>query len=217
MFWWGWAVKVKELRTLIGSDFFQTWKLSSWKPYLCLVTHSYSDKLVLRRIQYFITKIWCIGCAQNFNFDYILIANTNPCTWNISRIRRKMYQISARFHVVILITWIFTDTRRSKNIQKNVKFVWKIRTQHRPNRQGKKLSNLLTGFICWKHTHIFKFLINLWFKHACYDFKILMHTSKGEEINFKFQVIQFRFCQVKLRQTFIQRQVQEISTTNLLG
>ena len=52
---------------------------------------------------------------------------------------------------------------------------------------------------------------------ACYDFKILMHTSKGEEINFKFQVIQLRFCQVKLRQTFIQRQVQEISTTNLLG
>ena len=25
------------------------------KPYLCLVTHSYSDKLVLRRKQYFIT------------------------------------------------------------------------------------------------------------------------------------------------------------------
>ena len=25
------------------------------KPYLCLVTNSYSDKLILRRIQYFIT------------------------------------------------------------------------------------------------------------------------------------------------------------------
>ena len=67
MFWWGWAVKAKELRILVGSDFFQTWKLSSWKPYLCLVTHSYSDKLVLGRIQSFITNIWCIGCAQIFN------------------------------------------------------------------------------------------------------------------------------------------------------
>ena len=28
---------------------------------------------------------------------------------------------------------------------------------------------------------------------ACHDFKILMHTSKGEEINFKFLFIQFRF------------------------
>ena len=35
------------------SDFFQPGKLSSWKPYLCLVTHSYSDKLVLRRIKHF--------------------------------------------------------------------------------------------------------------------------------------------------------------------
>ena len=34
---------------------FQTWKLSSWKPHLFLVTHSYSDEVVLRRIQYFIT------------------------------------------------------------------------------------------------------------------------------------------------------------------
>ena len=47
-----------------------------------------------------------------------------------------MYQTSARFDVIVLITWILTDTRRSKNIQKNVKFVWKIRTQHRPNKQG---------------------------------------------------------------------------------
>ena len=28
---------------------------------------------------------------------------------------------------------------------------------------------------------------------ACHDFKILTHTSKGEEINFKFLFIQFRF------------------------
>ena len=31
----------------------------------------------------------------------------------------KMYQTSARFDVIVLITWILTDTRRSKTIQKN--------------------------------------------------------------------------------------------------
>ena len=46
-----------------------------------------------------------------------------------------MYQTSARVHVIILITWILIDTRRSKNIHKNVKFVWKNRTQRRPNKQ----------------------------------------------------------------------------------
>ena len=40
-------------------------------------------------------------------------------------------QTSVRFHVIILVTWILTDTR-SKSIQKNV---WKIRTQHGPNKQ----------------------------------------------------------------------------------
>ena len=72
MFWWAWAVKVKELKTLVGSEIFQAWKLSPWKPYLCPVTHSYSDKLVLGRIQYFITNIWCIGCAQIFNLAILL-------------------------------------------------------------------------------------------------------------------------------------------------
>ena len=46
-----------------------------------------------------------------------------------------MCHTPARFHVIILITWILTDTRRSKNIQKNVNCFWKIRTQHRPNKQ----------------------------------------------------------------------------------
>ena len=46
-----------------------------------------------------------------------------------------MYLTSARFGVIILITWILSDTRRSKNIQKNAKFVWKIGTQHGPNKQ----------------------------------------------------------------------------------
>ena len=39
-----------------------------------LVTHFYSDKLVLRRIQYFITNIWCIGCAEIFNVTISFIA-----------------------------------------------------------------------------------------------------------------------------------------------
>ena len=68
----GWAVRAKELKILVGSDFFQTWKLSSWKPYLCPIIHSYSDKLVLRRIQYFIAKIWSISCAKNFNLTILL-------------------------------------------------------------------------------------------------------------------------------------------------
>ena len=33
--------------------FFKTGNYHLTKPYLCLVTHSYPDKLVLRRIQYF--------------------------------------------------------------------------------------------------------------------------------------------------------------------
>ena len=32
-------------------------------------------------------------------------------------------------------TWILTDDRRSKNIQKNMKFGWKIRIQQRPDKQ----------------------------------------------------------------------------------
>ena len=37
-----------------------------------------------------------------------------------------MYQTFARFDVVILITLILTDSRRSKNIQKNLKFLEKL-------------------------------------------------------------------------------------------
>ena len=50
-----------------------------------------------------------------------------------------MCQTSARFDVIILITWILSDTRRFKNIQKNVNFVWKLRTQHRPNKQDSSI------------------------------------------------------------------------------
>ena len=46
-----------------------------------------------------------------------------------------MCHTPARFHVIILITWILTDTRRSKNIQKGRKVGWKIRIQHRPKKQ----------------------------------------------------------------------------------
>ena len=46
-----------------------------------------------------------------------------------------MCHTSARFHVTILITWILTYTKRSKNIQKRRKFYWKSRIEHRPNKQ----------------------------------------------------------------------------------
>ena len=42
----------------------------------------------------------------------------------------------------------------------------------------------------------FYMLMQIYYKpvvQACHDFKLLMHTSKGEEINFNFLFIQFRF------------------------
>ena len=39
---------------------------------------------------------------------------------------KLMCHTSTTFHVIILITWILTDTRRSNNIQKKIKFGWKI-------------------------------------------------------------------------------------------
>ena len=42
---------------------------------------------------------------------------------------------SVGVHVLILITWILTDTRKSKNIQEKIKFGWKIRIEHRPDNQ----------------------------------------------------------------------------------
>ena len=62
--------KEKELSKLLSLVKFS--KLLLWKPYLCWVTHSYSDKLVLRRIQYFITKTRCIVCAKTFNLTILL-------------------------------------------------------------------------------------------------------------------------------------------------
>ena len=48
-----------------------------------------------------------------------------------------MCHTSARFHVILFITWILTDTKGSKNkiIQKKRKFGWKIRIQHRLDKQ----------------------------------------------------------------------------------
>ena len=31
--------------------------------------------------------------------------------------------------------WILTDIRRAKNIQTNIKFGWRIRIQHRPDKK----------------------------------------------------------------------------------
>ena len=46
-----------------------------------------------------------------------------------------------------------------------------------------------------------------------------MHTLKGEQINFKFLfILVYMFVsEVKLSQTFIPQQVQEIFTSNFLG
>ena len=46
-----------------------------------------------------------------------------------------MCHTSARFHVIISFAWILTDTRRSKKIQKSIKFGHKIRTQHGADNQ----------------------------------------------------------------------------------
>ena len=43
------------------------------------------------------------------------------------------------------------------------------------------------GFICWKHMQISSKPV----VQACDNFEILMHTSKGEQKNFKFLFIQF--------------------------
>ena len=43
------------LRRVYEVTFFKTRNYHREKPYLCLVTRSYSDKVVLRRIQYFMT------------------------------------------------------------------------------------------------------------------------------------------------------------------
>ena len=38
---------------------------------------------------------------------------------------------SVRVHLIISVTWILTDAKESKNIQKKRKFGWKLRIQHR--------------------------------------------------------------------------------------
>ena len=51
--------------------------------------------------------------------------------------RKIMCHRSTRFHVIILITWILTDTGRSRNIQKKVKFDWNIKIQQEYLMQSK--------------------------------------------------------------------------------
>ena len=125
---------------------------------------------------------------------------------------------SVRVQVIILITWILTDTRKSKNYQKKIKFGWKLeisigRIIMIPRKRNVYLwkceANFFTtpactctagskviqsshnpGFICWKHMQMqisCKPVVQ-----ACKDFEILMFTSKGEQIDFKFLFIQFR-------------------------
>ena len=103
-----------------------------------------------------------------------------------------MYQTSARFDVIIINTWILTDTRRSKNIKKNIKFVWKTRTQHRPNKQDSYLKKRLLMKKAKQPFYRFYMLkthtdIQISYKpvvQASLDFKILMHTSKRRRKKF---------------------------------
>ena len=78
---------------------------------MCLVTHSCSDKLVLN-IQYFITQIWCIGCAQSYDLTLILQPIPIPTNKKVLRGSEEkiMCHISIRFRVIISSTWILTDT-----------------------------------------------------------------------------------------------------------
>ena len=79
-----------------------------------------------------------------------------------------MCHTSARFHAIILITGILTDTGRSKNFQKRKKFGRKIRIQHRPDRQDswkkkcvlmKKLSKLFLQHLPVPLWHSFEVVI----------------------------------------------------------
>ena len=49
---------------------------------------------------------------------------------------------------------------------------------------------------------------------ACNDFEVLLHTSKGEQKTFQVSIysVHMLVSEVKLSQTFIQWQVQEIFT-----
>ena len=72
-------------------------------------------------MQYF---IWCIGCAQNFNLTILLEPVPLPTHNKMlgGSEEKIIYHTSARVHVIILITWILTDIRRSKNIQKKINY-----------------------------------------------------------------------------------------------
>ena len=138
------------------------------------------------------TKLW---------FDYIFIASTNPYTWwNVSRISRKnkvpnICKISCNYFNYM--NWLI-DTRRSKNIQKNVKFVWKIRIGQINKILRKKMSIMKRAKQPFYQFYMFKTHTHMQISYnsvvqACHDFKIMMHTSKREETNFKFMFIQCRF------------------------
>ena len=49
--------------------------------------------------------------------------------------KKIVSHVSEGFHVIILIMWILTDTKRPKNVQKNTKFGWKFGIQHRLDKQ----------------------------------------------------------------------------------
>ena len=73
------------------------------------------------------------GCAQNFNLTLMLWRIPIPTHKKMlgGSKEKMMCHTSERFHVIILITRNLTDTRRSKNIQKERR----IRIQHRLDKQ----------------------------------------------------------------------------------
>ena len=60
--------------------FFQTWKLSSWKQFLCLVTHPLFWLTCFKKDTIFYNIDLMHGLCTKLWFDFNFIANTNPYT-----------------------------------------------------------------------------------------------------------------------------------------
>ena len=116
-----------------------------------------------------------------------------------------MCHTSVRVHLIILITWILTDARKPKKIQKKKKLVEKLEFSIDSIIKIPRKRNLLwwkseanffitpactctavskvirsshnTSFICWKHMHMQISCEPV--VQPCNDFEILRHTSKG--------------------------------------
>ena len=95
--------------------------------------------------------------STKFYFEYTFRATTISCTQNVSTEEKINVPYICKISCNYFNTWILTDAMRSKNIQKNMKFGWKIRIQQRPDKQDtwkkkcvqmKKLRKLFTTPAC---------------------------------------------------------------------